>query len=127
MSARILLVEDNEQNRYLATYLLEHAGFTVIHASNGKMALDLARTQRPDLVLMDIQMPEMDGFEAARELRTLPGFENIPLVAITSFAMPGDRQRALDAGFLGHMEKPISTDHFVSEIRAFLAKVQPSP
>jgi CheY-like chemotaxis protein len=120
MSARILLVEDNEQNRYLATYLLEQAGHRVIHAPNGKAALDLVRTEPLDLVLMDIQMPEMDGYEAAEHIRNVPGMENLPMVAVTSFAMPGDRERTMHRGFVGYIEKPISTETFITEIHTFL-------
>lgn len=127
MSARILLVEDNEQNRYLATFLLEQAGYTVVLATNGHMALQLASMQRPDLVLMDMQMPEMDGYEAAQRLHALPGLMNVPLVAVTAFAMESDRQRSREAGFAGHIEKPISTEHFVSQIRSFLPSQGPTP
>jgi two-component system cell cycle response regulator DivK len=120
MSHTILLVEDNEQNRYLATFLLEKAGHRVLHAPDGRAALDLATVHRPDLVLMDIQMPEMDGYEAARQLRATPGLERLPIVAVTSYAQAGDRQRALEAGFCGYLEKPISTETFVSQITQYL-------
>jgi two-component system, cell cycle response regulator DivK len=120
MSAKILLVEDNEQNRYLATFVLEKAGHTVIHAHTGKEALGLAEQEHPDLVLMDIQMPEMDGYEAAQRLKTAPGLESIPVVAVTSYAMVGDRDKAMRIGFAGYIEKPISVETFLSEIGRFL-------
>jgi len=123
MSARILLVEDNDQNRYLTTYLLEHAGHTVLHASNGVGALEIAARETFDLVLMDIQMPEMDGYEAATRLREMPGLANVPIVAVTSYAMAGDREKALGLGFVGYIEKPIVTETFVEQVRGFL----PSP
>jgi two-component system, cell cycle response regulator DivK len=120
MSNRILLVEDNEQNRYLATFLLENAGYAVRHAANGRLAIEAAAEERPDLVLMDIQMPEMGGYEAASRLLATPGFAGIPLVAITSYAMVGDRERALSSGFAGYIEKPIDPDQFIHQIRVFL-------
>ncbi len=122
MSARILLVEDNGANRYLATFLLESSGFTVVHAANGFEALSQAQLTRPDLILMDIQMPEMDGYEAARRLREMPEVAEIPIVAVTSYAMAGDRERALQLGFVGYLEKPISTETFVAEIERFLPR-----
>lgn len=120
MSAKILLVEDNAANRYLETFLLENSGFTVIHAANGFEALSQARIEQPDLILMDIQMPEMDGYEAARSLRDTPEVAQIPIVAVTSYAMAGDRERALQLGFVGYLEKPISTETFVAQIVRFL-------
>jgi CheY-like chemotaxis protein len=120
MSAKILLVEDNEQNRYLATFLLEKAGHTVIHAHTGQEALNIVSTERPDLVLMDIQMPEMDGYEAAKRLRTMPGLEQVPVVAVTSYATLGDRDKAMQLGFVGYIEKPISTESFLSDVGRFL-------
>jgi two-component system, cell cycle response regulator DivK len=125
MSAKILLVEDNEQNRYLATFLLEKAGHTVIHAHTGRDALGLADKERPDLVLMDIHMPDMDGYEAANRLRTMPGLEKLPVVAVTSYAMTGDREKAMRLGFVGYIEKPISTETFLTDIGRFLSPPEP--
>lgn len=120
MKSRILLVEDNEQNRYLATFLLEQAGFTLVHASDGREAIEAARREPPDLVLMDIQMPEMDGYEAAQRLMEIDGCEKVPIVAVTSYAMAGDRARAMKIGFAGYIEKPIETTSFVETVRHFL-------
>lgn len=120
MSAKILLVEDNEANRYLATFLLENGGFQVIHAGNGREALALANSEKPDLILMDIQMPEMDGYEAAQTIREASGLTDIPIVAVTSYAKTGDRERALRLGFVGYLEKPIATDTFLAQIAQFL-------
>lgn len=125
MSAKILLVEDNEQNRYLTTFILEKAGHAVIHASTGREALSLAGRERPDLVLMDIHMPEMDGYEAAQRLRVMPGFKQVPIVAVTSYAMAVDREKAMKLGFVGYIEKPISTETFLSEIGQFLSPSHP--
>jgi CheY-like chemotaxis protein len=121
-----LLVEDNEVNRYLACYLLEHSGFTVVCAANGAEALEQARAHRPDLVLMDIQMPVMDGYEATRRFKADAALATIPVVALTAYAMPQEREEALDAGCAGHIEKPIHTPTFVSKLRAFLL-VDPPP
>jgi two-component system cell cycle response regulator DivK len=120
MSARILLAEDNASNRYLASYLLRDAGFTVFTAQNGHEAIRLALAENPDLVLMDIQMPEMDGYEAASRMRADPHLAHIPIVAVTSFAMTSDRAKALEMGFVGYIEKPIQPLTFVAEISRFL-------
>ncbi len=120
MSGKILLVEDNAANRYMETFLLENSGFEVRHAANGAEALQEARVNRPDLILMDIQMPEMDGYEAAQHIRSTPDLADIPIVAVTSYAMIGDRERALQIGFVGYLEKPISTETFVAQIRQYL-------
>ncbi len=120
MSAHILLAEDNASNRYLATYLLKEAGFEVTPATNGRDALRLARVQTPDLILMDLQMPEMDGYEAARRIHEDPALAHVPIVALTAYAMDADRQKALESGFAGYLEKPIHTATFVAEVSHFL-------
>jgi two-component system cell cycle response regulator DivK len=120
MSAKILLAEDNASNRYLASYLLTNAGFIVIAAHNGHDAIRLALAENPDLVLMDIQMPEMDGYEAARRMQADPQLSRIPIVAVTSYAMTSDRAKALEMGFVGYIEKPIQPQTFVAEISRFL-------
>jgi two-component system cell cycle response regulator DivK len=120
MSAKILLAEDNASNRYLATYLLKNAGYTVLTAQNGSDALRLALAEHPDLVIMDIQMPEMDGYEATRRMQADPRLAGIPIVAVTSYAMTGDRAKALELGFVGYIEKPIQPQTFVAEIARFL-------
>ena len=91
MSRTILLVEDNEQNRYLATFLLEQHGYRVESASDGPRAIEMAQARTPDLVLLDIQLPTMDGYEVARRLRALPALRATPIIAVTSYAMVGDR------------------------------------
>lgn len=120
MSRKILLVEDNPANRYLATFLLETEGFEVVHAANGREAIEQAAKLHPDLILMDIQMPEMDGYEAARCIREVPETAGLPIVAVTSYAMAGDRERALRLGFVGYLEKPISAETFVAHVSRFL-------
>ncbi len=116
----ILLVEDNAANRYLAQFLLEHAGCAVSVALTGKQALEMARRDPPDLVAMDILMPEMDGYETAAHFKSDKALADIPLVGVSSFAMPGDRARALQAGFAGYIEKPINPDTFAQEVKRFL-------
>ncbi|MDB6027073.1 MAG: response regulator receiver protein [Verrucomicrobiales bacterium] len=120
MKPRILLVEDNENNRYLAEFLLKREGLVVDVAVNGKEALDLARRKAPDLVVMDIQMPEMDGYETATEFKREAALAEIPLVGVSSFAMAGDRAKALKAGFVGYIEKPINPETFGREVSLFL-------
>jgi two-component system, cell cycle response regulator DivK len=119
MKPKILLVEDNEQNRYLAQYILEDAGMEVVCAVTGVEGLAMARSSRPDLILLDIQLPEMDGYQVLAKLKTDPELAAIPVVAVTSFAMPGERQRALEGGCLGYIEKPIPPD-FDAQVRALL-------
>jgi len=122
MSAKILLVEDNAANRYLATFLLENSGFSVVQATNGREAILAAQNELPDLILMDIQMPEVDGYEAARHIRAEPHLAHIPLVAVTSYAMAGDREKAVEIGFAGYIEKPIVTETFIREISRFIPR-----
>jgi two-component system cell cycle response regulator DivK len=117
---RILLVEDNANNRYLARYLLERAGFEIEIATDGRRGLELARAGRFDMVLLDIQMPEMDGYELAAALRADPATARIPIVGVSSFAMAGDRAKAMQLGFAGYIEKPIDPATFADEIRGFL-------
>jgi len=119
MSATVLLIEDNEQNRYLATFLLEKHGLRVVCAADGPSGVELARTLAPDLILLDIQLPGMDGYAVARSLRALPGRATTPIVAVTSYAMVGDREKCLAAGCNGYIEKPINPDTFVAEISRF--------
>ena len=120
MKATILLIEDNEQNRYLATFLLEKNGHTVIPACDGPQGIEAAGRLLPHLILLDIQLPSMDGYAVARVLRTNPTLADTPVVAVTSYAMPGDREKALEAGCNGYVEKPINPDTFVAEIEQYL-------
>jgi two-component system, cell cycle response regulator DivK len=120
MSARILVIEDNPQNLYLTTFLLERHGHQVFQAITGSKGLELAEQLRPDLILLDIQLPGMDGHEVARALKSNPHCRTIPIVAVTSYAMMGDRERSLEAGAEGYIEKPINPETFVSEVERFL-------
>ena len=116
MQRTILLIEDNEQNRYLATFLLERHGYKVVSAADGPRGIELARTLQPDLILLDIQLPVMDGYAVARALRAIESLRNTPITAVTSYAMVGDREKALAAGCTGYIEKPIDPETFVAEI-----------
>ncbi|HLV21362.1 MAG TPA: response regulator [Polyangiaceae bacterium] len=116
----VLVIEDNEQNRYLVTFLLERHGYQVVSAVDGARALSVARTFVPDLILLDIQLPTMDGYAVARALRTNEALRATPIIAVTSYAMPGDREKALSAGCTGYIEKPIDPETFISEIQHYL-------
>jgi len=120
MNGTILLIEDNEQNRYLAIFLLESRGFRVLWATDGLSGIERAKEIKPDLILLDIQLPRMDGYEVARRLRAEPDLRHIPIIAVTSYAMAGDREKTLDAGCDGYIEKPIDPETFVDEISCFL-------
>ena len=117
---RILVVEDNERNLKLVRDVLQFAGYEVISACSGEQGVRLARERRPDLVLMDLQLPAMDGTEALSVLRDDPGTRRIPVVAVTAFAMKNDRERALLAGFDGYLEKPINVRAFPEQVRGYL-------
>ncbi|MBN2382983.1 response regulator [bacterium] len=119
MKPTVLIIEDNEQNMYLLTFLLEQKGWTVFQAVHGRQGIDLARQHKPDLVLLDIQLPELDGYQVAALLRQDPSFQTTPIIAVTSHAMVGDREKCLAAGCSGYIEKPINPDSFISEIEKF--------
>ena len=118
--AKILIIEDNEQNLYLETFILQKNGHEIIQARNGESGIALAAQTHPDLILLDIQLPGMDGYTVAEELRKNPRIVNIPIIAVTSYAMTGDRERILDAGCTSSIEKPINPDTFHMEILQFL-------
>lgn len=116
----LLLVEDVEDNRDLARLLLEGAGYEVIEAVNGLEAVEMAKAHRPDLILMDLSLPGMDGWEATRAIQAAPETAGIPVVAVTAHAMSGDRDRVLAAGFKGYITKPIEVGSFASQVGQFL-------
>ena len=120
MAARVLIIEDNEQNLYLITYLLETAGYRVIQAMDGLAGIELAKSVDPDLILLDIQLPGMDGYAVARELRSHAVLKEVPIVAVTSYAMVGDREATLAAGCNGYLEKPIDPDSFLGDVARYL-------
>ena len=113
----VLLVEDNPRNLKLARDVLEYAGFRVAAVTTGEEAIAAARQGRPDVILMDLQLPGIDGHAALRQLRADPRTAGIPVVAVSAFAMPADRERALDSGFDGYIEKPISVRDLPDQVR----------
>ena len=117
---RILVVEDNERNLKLVRDVLRFAGYDVLEARSGEQGVALANECTPDLVLMDLQLPNMDGTQALRLLRQSPRTREVPVVAVTAFAMKEDRDRALKAGFDGYLEKPISVRALPDQVRGFL-------
>lgn len=126
MPARILVIEDNEDNRELMMYILKAFGHTVFAACDGEEGLGVARRELPDLILSDLQMPKMDGYEVLRAIRKDPRLAARPLIAVTSYAMRGDRERVLSAGFDGYISKPILPEDFVGRLETFLKPAQHS-
>jgi len=121
----ILIVEDNEANMYLARYILENSGFNVIEARNGLDGVQKATTENVDLILMDIQLPDIDGLEATKRIREQK--VDLPIVALTSYAMPEDKTRSLDAGCTGYMTKPVNPETIVNQINDYLSKTASIP
>jgi two-component system cell cycle response regulator DivK len=120
MVAKIVAIEDNEQNPYVTTFILEKHGHAVVQARNGRAGIAAACQEKPDLILLDIQLPEMDGYAVARQLRHHPELCDTPVSAVTSYAMVGDRERVLAAGCTGYVEKPIDPDTFMAEVERHL-------
>jgi two-component system cell cycle response regulator DivK len=120
MKTQILIIEDNDQNLYLTTFILEKNGYEVFQARDGVEGIKLAKKIRPTLILLDIQLPVMDGHAVARELTGDPELSNIPIIAVTSYAMVGDRENILAAGCTGYIEKPINPETFLSDIKNYL-------
>jgi two-component system, cell cycle response regulator DivK len=125
VTANILYIEDNEQNFYLVNFILLGRGHKVQWAKDGQAGVDAAGEIRPDLILLDIQLPVMDGYAVAQALRSNPELAAIPIVALTSYAMTGDREKALEAGCSGYIEKPINPRLFASQIESFLSALAP--
>lgn len=120
-STKVLLVEDNDQNAYLVRFLLEKEAMEVKRAHTGPEGLAAAAAEKPDIVLLDIQLPGLDGYEVAAKLRQNPALSGVPIVALTSFAMPAEREKALSVGCTGYIEKPISALKLVAQVRSYLA------
>jgi CheY-like chemotaxis protein len=118
--ARILVIEDNDANIVLIDYLLTAHGYIPLLATSGEEGLEIAVLQRPDLILLHIRMPGLDGYEVATAIRKIPGLEQTRIVAVTASAMVGDRERITAAGFDGYIQKPIDPETFVSQIERFL-------
>jgi len=120
MSIKTLVIEDNENNRYLIGYILKKYGHEVVEATSGEEGVEIALKERPDLILMDIQLPGMDGLEATRQIRASETNGGIPIIALTSYAMTGDKERALKAGCTGYIEKPIDPETIMSNLERYL-------
>ena len=117
---RILVVEDNETNMYLFRFILKNKGYQVIEAITGEEGVEFALKEKPDLVIMDIQLPGIDGLETTRRIRESEAGKEFPIVALTSHAMVGDKEKALKAGCTGYIEKPINPETFVAQIEKYL-------
>jgi two-component system cell cycle response regulator len=127
VATRILVIEDNPANMELVRYVLEAFGYAVIEAIDGETGLELARAEPPHLVICDLELPGIDGIEVARQLKAHPALARVPLVAVTAFAMVGDRERLLAAGFDGYISKPLDPQTFVPQIAAFIKSPAPTP
>lgn len=121
MARTILVIEDNQQNMYMIGFLLRTSGYTVLEAYDGFKGLQMSQSTQPDAILLDIQLPRMDGYEVCRRLKEDPVTSSIPVIAVTSYAMVGDRERILAQGADGYIEKPIDPDTFIREMERFLS------
>jgi two-component system, cell cycle response regulator DivK len=120
MTARILIAEDHPASLELMRYLLEASGYSVLIAADGAAALEIARREPPDLVICDLQMPHIDGYEVLRQMRKSPALKQIPIIAVTAFSMVGDREMVLAAGFNDYHSKPIEPEVFVGQMEQHL-------
>lgn len=118
---RVLIVDDTELNRKVVKTVLLSQGFDVLEAVDGEQAFSIATEFLPDIILMDVQLPKMDGYEVTRRLRALPDTEHLPIIALTAHAMAGESDRAREAGCNGYISKPINTRTLIDEIKAFLS------
>jgi two-component system cell cycle response regulator DivK len=121
-SQRVLVIEDNENNMELMTFLLDAHGYSVLKAFTGQAGIDLALREQPDFILLDIQLPDMDGSEALIKIRSNEKGAHMPIIAVTSYAMNGDRERLMAKGCTGYIEKPISPESIINEIQRILAQ-----
>jgi two-component system, cell cycle response regulator DivK len=120
MPARVLIIEDNPANLELVRYLLESRGYTALTAVDGEQGLRIFRAAHPDIVLCDLQLPTLDGFEVLSRIRDEPGHTATPVIAVTALSMPTDRAAALAAGFNDYLPKPIEPSSFVEQVEAFI-------
>jgi two-component system, cell cycle response regulator DivK len=117
---KILVVEDNQDSRELVVKILKRKGYQMVEAADGEEALAKALSEKPQLILMDISIPKIDGAEVTRRLKSMEDFQNIPIVALTAHAMKGDREKMLEVGFEGYISKPINVHDFPEQVRDFL-------
>src|SRR5258708_9031730 len=128
MGHTVLLVEDNEDNRIISSTVLRHVGYHVLEAEDGEQALEVARASRPNLILMDISIPKIDGWEATRAIRRDPQLRDIPIIALTAHALPDDRERAAEIGFSAYLAKPVEPRAAVAEVqRSISGRVRRHP
>ncbi|HSB79235.1 MAG TPA: response regulator [Candidatus Methylomirabilis sp.] len=120
MTKRILIVEDQEDNQKILRDLLTSAGFTLLEATTGEEGVSLAETERPDLILMDIQLPGLDGYEATRRIKANPALQHTPIIAVTSYALSGDDVKAREAGCDAYVTKPFSPRALLAKVREYL-------
>jgi two-component system, cell cycle response regulator DivK len=121
MSKRILIVEDQEDNRTILRDVLSTVGYELIEALNGEDGVKLAQSERPDLILMDIQLPEMDGYEATQQIKSIAELKTVPIIAVTSYALSGDEAKARAAGCDGYIAKPFSPRELLAKVRKYLS------
>ena len=121
MTKRILMVEDTEDNRQIIRDLMESVGYDLIEAEDGAAGIAMAAEHRPDLILMDIQLPVMDGYEASRQIKANPELRHIPIIAVTSYALSGDEEKTRAAGCDGYVAKPFSPRQLLAKMNEFLA------
>ncbi len=117
---KVLIVEDNEHNLYLATFILEREGYQVINARDGLQALDIVSKETPDLVLMDMQLPKLDGYEATKRIKGDARLSRTCIIALTAYAMKADREKAFEVGCTGHIDKPIDPSTFANAVKEFM-------
>ena len=122
MTTRVLAIEDHEDNRRILRDLLESVGYELIEAATGEEGIALAETQVPDLILMDIQLPGLDGYETTRRIKAIPALQRVPIIAVTSYALSGDDVKAFAAGCDAYVTKPFSPRELLAKIREFLPK-----
>jgi two-component system cell cycle response regulator DivK len=120
MPRKILIVEDNDDSRELVVKVLKNKGYQLIEAADGEVAIEKAIAEKPDLILMDISIPKMNGYEVTKKLKSLEEFREIPIVALTAHAMKGDREKVIVAGFEGYISKPINVRELPEQVRSYL-------
>ena len=117
---KVLIIEDNENNLYMMRFILQKLGHAILEARDGAAGVELAVRERPDLILMDIQLPVLDGYAATRKIREDDRLKGVPIIAVTSYAMVGDREKALKAGCTAYIEKPIQPESFIKELEKYV-------
>lgn len=122
VKSTILYVEDNPDNRMLVRRILTAENYKLLEATNAAQAINLLETTTPDLILMDINMPDMDGYTLTTRIRSMPGLERVPILALTANVMRGDKEKTLEAGCDGYIQKPLDVDQLIREIEKFLAR-----